>query len=231
MSSGTGWRRVRSNGKLLLAAQSAGTDSTVRSPVLSWKRSQGVPLEIEFTNRLPEPTVIRWHGLRIPAVTDGTEIVQRPVQPGETFTYRFTPPDAGTFWYHPHLNEAEQLEKGLYGALRASGSPAISHAGLPSPARTCRKLSRPASRCRGAARHVGARARLPVAGFLDRCQFQSAHARSPAQGTLVHGRDSLWISARTPVRTRSSSRVHVAQKAECVQVGQGAVQAIGRKHL
>jgi len=48
---------------------------------------------------------------------DGTEVVQRPVQPGETFTYRFTPPDAGTFWYHPHANETEQLEKGLYGAL------------------------------------------------------------------------------------------------------------------
>ena len=31
--------------------------------------------------------------------------------------YRFTPPDAGTFWDHPHLNETEQLEKGLYGAL------------------------------------------------------------------------------------------------------------------
>jgi FtsP/CotA-like multicopper oxidase with cupredoxin domain len=74
-------------------------------------------LEIEFTNRLPEPTVIHWHGLRIPAAMDGTEIVQRPIQPGETFTYRFTPPDAGTFWYHPHLNETEQLEKGLYGAL------------------------------------------------------------------------------------------------------------------
>lgn len=48
---------------------------------------------------------------------DGTEVVLRPVQPGETFTYRFTPPDAGTFWYHPHANETEQLEKGLYGAL------------------------------------------------------------------------------------------------------------------
>jgi FtsP/CotA-like multicopper oxidase with cupredoxin domain len=61
--------------------------------------------------------VIHWHGLRIPAAMDGTEVVQRPVQPGKTFTYRFTPPDAGTFWYHPHLNETEQLEKGLYGAL------------------------------------------------------------------------------------------------------------------
>ncbi len=92
-----------------------GFNGQVPGPVLV--AQQGVPLEIAFTNRLPEPTVIHWHGLRIPAAMDGTEVVQRPVQPGETFTYRFTPPDAGTFWYHPHLNETEQLEKGLYGAL------------------------------------------------------------------------------------------------------------------
>ena len=92
-----------------------GFNGQVPGPVLEAK--QGIPLEIEFTNRLPEPTVIHWHGLRIPAAMDGTEIVQRPVQPGETFTYRFPPPDAGTFWYHPHLHETEQLEKGLYGAL------------------------------------------------------------------------------------------------------------------
>lgn len=92
-----------------------GFNGQVPGPVLEAK--QGVPLEIEFTNRLPEPTVIHWHGLRIPSEMDGTEVVQRPVQPDETFTYRFTPPDAGTFWYHPHFNETEQLEKGLYGAL------------------------------------------------------------------------------------------------------------------
>jgi len=92
-----------------------GLNGQVPGPVLEAR--QGVPLEIEFTNRLPEPTVIHWHGLRIPALMDGTEVVQRPVQPGETFTYRFTPPDAGTFWYHSHANETEQMEKGLYGAL------------------------------------------------------------------------------------------------------------------
>ena len=92
-----------------------GFNGLVPGPVLEAK--QGVPLEIEFTNRLPEPTVIHWHGLRIPAEMDGTEVVQRLIQPGETFTYRFTPPDASTFWYHPHANETEQLEKGLYGAL------------------------------------------------------------------------------------------------------------------
>ncbi|MGZ3541887.1 MAG: multicopper oxidase family protein [Vulcanimicrobiaceae bacterium] len=97
------------------AVSGYGFNGQVPGPVLEAK--QGVPLEIEFTNRLPEPTVIHWHGLRVPSAMDGTEIVQRPVQPGETFTYRFTPPDAGTFWYHPHFNETEQLEKGLYGAL------------------------------------------------------------------------------------------------------------------
>lgn len=92
-----------------------GFNGQVPGPVLEAR--QGVPLEIEFTNRLPEQTVIHWHGLRIPAAMDGTEFVQRPVEPGETFTYRFTPPDAGTFWYHSHANETEQMEKGLYGAL------------------------------------------------------------------------------------------------------------------
>ena len=84
--------------------------------------TQGVPVEIQFTNRLSEPTLIHWHGLRIPSAMDGTQSTQRPVEPGETFTYRFTPPDAGTFWYHPHANETEQLEKGLYGAFIVRGA-------------------------------------------------------------------------------------------------------------
>jgi FtsP/CotA-like multicopper oxidase with cupredoxin domain len=56
---------------------------------------------------------------------DGTESVQRPVEPGGSFTYRFRVPDAGTFWYHSHFNEAVQMERGLYGALivRAADEP------------------------------------------------------------------------------------------------------------
>jgi FtsP/CotA-like multicopper oxidase with cupredoxin domain len=77
----------------------------------------GDVLEVHLTNRLPEPTAIHWHGLRVPAAMDGTDMVQRPVEPGETFIYRFRVPDAGTFWYHPHVNETVQLERGLYGAL------------------------------------------------------------------------------------------------------------------
>src|SRR5919197_2151197 len=81
----------------------------------------GDTLVVELRNALPEPTSVHWHGLRVPAEMDGTELVQRPAQPGETFEYRFKLPDAGTFWYHPHTNESEQLEKGLYGALVVRG--------------------------------------------------------------------------------------------------------------
>jgi FtsP/CotA-like multicopper oxidase with cupredoxin domain len=81
----------------------------------------GDVLEVRLKNSLPEPTMIHWHGLRIPASMDGTEMVQRAVAPGETFTYRFRLPDAGTFWYHPHFNETVQLERGLYGAIVVRG--------------------------------------------------------------------------------------------------------------
>ena len=96
-----------------------GYNGQVPGPVIEAR--QGVPLEVVFTNRLSEPTLIHWHGLQIPAAMDGTQMVQKPVQPGETFVYSFTPPDAGTFWYHPHKNETVQLEKGLYGALIVRG--------------------------------------------------------------------------------------------------------------
>jgi FtsP/CotA-like multicopper oxidase with cupredoxin domain len=87
----------------------------------------GDVLELQLTNHLPEPTSIHWHGLRIPAAMDGTDSVQPLVAPGQTFTYRFRLPDAGTFWYHPHANETVQLERGLYGALivRGEGEPAL----------------------------------------------------------------------------------------------------------
>jgi FtsP/CotA-like multicopper oxidase with cupredoxin domain len=87
----------------------------------------GDVVEVRLTNRLPEPTAIHWHGMRLPAPMDGTEMVQELVQPGESFTYRFKLLDAGTFWYHPHVNETVQLERGLYGALivRGEGEPRL----------------------------------------------------------------------------------------------------------
>jgi FtsP/CotA-like multicopper oxidase with cupredoxin domain len=87
----------------------------------------GDVLEVCLTNHLSEPTTLHWHGLRLPAAMDGTDMVQHPVAPGEAFTYRFTLLDAGTFWYHSHSNETVQVERGLYGALivRAADEPVV----------------------------------------------------------------------------------------------------------
>ena len=97
----------------------------VPGPVLEAR--VGDVLEVRLTNRLPEATTIHWHGLRLPAPMDGTESVQHVIAPGDSFTYRFLLPDAGTFWYHPHTHETAQLERGLYGALvvRGPGEPRL----------------------------------------------------------------------------------------------------------
>jgi FtsP/CotA-like multicopper oxidase with cupredoxin domain len=83
---------------------------------------QGETLAVELENRLPEHTAIHWHGLRIPNDQDGVPYVtQPPVMPGERHSYRFTPPDTGTFWFHPHCDTIGQLGRGLAGVLIVEG--------------------------------------------------------------------------------------------------------------
>jgi len=92
-----------------------GFNRQLPGPVL--KGQQGDTLVIRVKNNLPEPTIVHWHGIRLPASMDGTSEMQKPIAPGETFEYRFIVPDAGTFWYHSHANETVQMERGMYGAL------------------------------------------------------------------------------------------------------------------
>ena len=70
------------------------------------------------SNSLRQDTTVHWHGIRLPNAMDGVPgLTQPPIKPGENFTYEFTPPDAGTFWYHPHADSLQQLGRGLAGAL------------------------------------------------------------------------------------------------------------------
>ncbi len=88
----------------------------VPGPVL--RGAQGATLEVVLENRLAEPTTLHWHGLRLPNGMDGVPyLTQAPVKPGESFTYKLPLKDAGTFWYHPHINSSEQIGRGLLGAL------------------------------------------------------------------------------------------------------------------
>jgi len=78
----------------------------------------GDRLIVHFSNTLPQPTTVHWHGVRVPIQMDGVpEISQPEVKSGGSFTYDFVVPDAGLFWYHPHVMSAAQVGFGLYGAL------------------------------------------------------------------------------------------------------------------
>ncbi len=44
-------------------------------------------------------------------------VTQDPVNSGESFVYLLELKEAGTYWYHPHFNNSEQLERGLKGVL------------------------------------------------------------------------------------------------------------------
>ena len=79
---------------------------------------QGSPFHATIENRLTETTTVHWHGIRLPNAMDGVPgITQKPIPPGERFEYAFTPPDAGTFWYHSHDHSLVQMGRGLAGAL------------------------------------------------------------------------------------------------------------------
>ncbi len=92
-----------------------GFNKQVPGPLL--KAKKGDTLVVHVKNNLSEPTIVHWHGIRLPAAMDGTEEKQQPIQPGESFQYRFEVPDAGTFWYHSHHNETVQMERGMYGGI------------------------------------------------------------------------------------------------------------------
>jgi FtsP/CotA-like multicopper oxidase with cupredoxin domain len=91
-------------------------NGTVPGPELRVR--QGDPLRLVVNNKLGEDTTVHWHGIRLPNAMDGVPgLTQKPIRPGESFSYEFTPPDAGTFWYHPHADTLQQIGRGLAGAL------------------------------------------------------------------------------------------------------------------
>ena len=110
-------------------ARIASIEITPGRRVDAWTYNGGIPgplvrvhvgdrLIVHFTNHLPQETTIHWHGVRIPIQMDGVpEVSQPPVPNGGTFTYDFVVPDAGLYWYHPHVMSAAQVGFGLYGAV------------------------------------------------------------------------------------------------------------------
>ena len=93
-----------------------GFNEQVPGPLLMAEEDATVTIIVE--NRTAFPSAVHWHGIRLENRFDGVPgVTQEPIPPGETFRYEVDLPDAGTFWYHPHLREDVKQDLGLYGNL------------------------------------------------------------------------------------------------------------------
>ena len=80
---------------------------------------QGSELVVNVANETDLEATVHWHGLRLDNRFDGVpHVTQEPVPPGGRFRYIVRFPDAGIYWYHPHVREDVQQDLGLYGNLQ-----------------------------------------------------------------------------------------------------------------
>ena len=88
-------------------------NGTIPGPIIKVK--QGSQISINLINHTDVPTLLHPHGVRVDNKYDGTNLVQKEIPPGGAFTYTFKFPDAGVYWYHPHVREDYAQALGLYG--------------------------------------------------------------------------------------------------------------------
>ncbi|WP_116996884.1 multicopper oxidase domain-containing protein [Desertimonas flava] len=86
----------------------------------------GDTVEVEITNELPLGTDIHWHGIDVPNEMDGVApLTQDLVEPGETFTYRYTTTEAGIGMYHAHAHGHTAVPNGLFGTMYVGELPSV----------------------------------------------------------------------------------------------------------
>ncbi|MCB9779109.1 MAG: multicopper oxidase family protein [Alphaproteobacteria bacterium] len=95
----------------------AADDREVLAPGPTLRAKLGDTLRVELDNGLDAATTIHWHGLEVPWEMDGVPWKSTTIAPGESFTYEFVLTQAGTFWYHPHVDTERQVDLGLYGVV------------------------------------------------------------------------------------------------------------------
>jgi manganese oxidase len=97
---------------------------SIRIPGSPIVLTRGEPVRITIVNNLGEPTAVHWHGIELTSYYDGVPGVSGEpghllpsIAPHDSFTAVYTPPRAGTFIYHTHIDDVKQMESGLYGPL------------------------------------------------------------------------------------------------------------------
>lgn len=84
--------------------------NTIPGPLI--RATVGDELVVAVTNRLDHPTSVHWHGIALRNDMDGAMPATPNIEAGHDFTYRFSVPDPGTYWAHPHTGL--DADKGLY---------------------------------------------------------------------------------------------------------------------
>jgi len=93
-----------------------GYNGSIPGPTL--KVQQDSEVVVHVTNEGDLEGTVHWHGLRLDNAYDGVpHETQTPIPVGGDFTYRIRFPDAGLYWYHPHIREDYTQEMGLYGNI------------------------------------------------------------------------------------------------------------------
>ncbi|HPX36695.1 MAG TPA: multicopper oxidase family protein [Mycobacterium sp.] len=87
-----------------------GYSDTIPGPMI--RANVGDELEVVVNNQLSKPTSMHWHGIALQNDMDGAMPATPNVPAGASFTYKFSVPDAGTYWAHPHTGV--ELDTGLY---------------------------------------------------------------------------------------------------------------------
>ena len=99
-----------------LTIKAWGYNKSTPGPLI--EATEGEHVRIYVTNDLPEPTSVHWHGVFVPFGMDGVGgLTQLAIPPGKTFKYEFTFDRAGTFMYHPHVDEMTQIALGMMGMI------------------------------------------------------------------------------------------------------------------
>ena len=95
-------------------------NGSLPGPTLRWREGDTVTLRV--ANALDEDTSIHWHGILLPANMDGVPGLSFDgIHPGQTYTYRFTVRQNGTYWYHSHsASRSSTASTGRSSSSRAS---------------------------------------------------------------------------------------------------------------
>ena len=114
---------LRATGYVLVAGEEPAGDS-VSVPGQPLLLTRGETTAITVVNRTDQLTTVHWHGMELESIYDGVagwsgagSNLAPLIAPGDSFTVAFTPPRAGTYIYHTHMDEGPQLATGAYGPL------------------------------------------------------------------------------------------------------------------